>query len=208
MHQPKPRALDLFCCGGGASIGLTQAGFDVTGVDIEPQKGYPFSFIQADALEFPLEGYDFIWASPPCQAYSACKDLNPTKHPDLVDLIRQRLLSSNTLWVIENVEGAPLINPTLLCGTMFGIPTYRHRLFESNFLLPQPDHPTHTARVTKMGRPPQPGEFLNPVGHFSGVPLARQFMGMPHASQYQLAQAVPTCYSKWIGEQALAVLQK
>jgi DNA (cytosine-5)-methyltransferase 1 len=156
----RPRALDLFCKAGGVSMGLYRAGFDVVGVDIEPQKNYPFKFVQADALEYPLAGYDFIWASPPRQAHTLAQRIRKNDHPDLVDPIRQRLKSAGALWSIENVLGAPLINPVLLCGCMFGLGTYRHRLVESSFYVRPPNHPAHDIPTTKMGRAPRAGQFL------------------------------------------------
>ena len=85
------RALDLFCGAGGASAGLAMAGFDVTGVDIAPQPNYPGKFIQADALDFDIYwGWDFIWASPPCQAYSDLANRNGNGHesPKLIEPMR------------------------------------------------------------------------------------------------------------------------
>ena len=120
-----PRALDLFCCAGGASEGLRRAGFEVVGVDIEPQPHYPFEFHQADALTFPLDGFDFIWASPPCQAYTLCQRIQKNEHPDLVAPIRERLHANGAPYCIENVPGAPLVEPIELCGTMFGLRTYQ-----------------------------------------------------------------------------------
>lgn len=129
----RPKALDLFCCAGGASVGLHRAGFDVVGVDIDPQPHYPFEFHQADALTFPLDGFDFIWASPPCQAYTAAKSLQKRDNPKLIDPIRARLIAAGVRYAIENVPGAPLINPTVLCGLTFGLRVKRHRLIETNF---------------------------------------------------------------------------
>lgn len=146
----RPRALDLFCGAGGVSVGLERAGFDVTAVDIHPMPHHRGGkFIQADALTFPLEGFDFIWASPPCQAHSSLRHLcKGKKYPDLIDATRQRLISSGAPWCIENVPGAPLGSVggyplLLLCGTMFGLMTpdgraeiRRHRLFETSFWIP------------------------------------------------------------------------
>ena len=143
----KPRALDLFCCAGGATRGLQEAGFHVTGVDIKPQPRYVGNeFHQANALTFPLDGFEFIWASPPCQAHTAMKAMHNAKdHDDLIPQVRRMLLlhmvSSGVNFVIENVEGAPLLNPALLCGTMFDLgcdnaEVRRHRLFECSFPLP------------------------------------------------------------------------
>ena len=142
------RALDLFCCAGGAAKGLDQAGFEVVGVDIKPQPRYPFEFHQADALAFPTEGFDFIWASPPCQAHTSMKSMHNAKpHLDLIPETRAKLQASGIPYVIENVVGAPLIDPFMLCGTMFGLGVEdaelrRHRIFESSFpiLAPKCQH--------------------------------------------------------------------
>lgn len=124
---------DLFCGGGGAAKGLHQAGFTVIGYDIKPQPHYPFEFHQQDALTVDLSQFDAIWASPPCQLWvdpnSGHSDRTP---PDLVTPIRERILAVGLPYIIENVDRAPLRDPVKLCGTMFGLPLIRHRLFESN----------------------------------------------------------------------------
>ena len=104
----KPKLLDLFCKQGGSATGLSRAGFDITGVDKDPQPRYPFRFIQADALEVPLDGYDFYWASPPCQRWSPSTSIHGYSHPDLVTPTRARLIGTGKPFVIENLRGAPL----------------------------------------------------------------------------------------------------
>ena len=135
------KILDLFCCAGGAAVGYHRAGFEVVGVDINPQPHYPFEFIQADALTYLLDNwwdYDAIHASPPCQAYSMMQNIykNKDKHPDLIEPTRKALEAINKPFIIENVVGAPLRIDLLLCGTMFGLPIARHRIFESNIPMP------------------------------------------------------------------------
>lgn len=122
----------MFCGAGGVSVGLERAGFEVTGVDIAPQPRHRGGrFIQADAMTFPLEGYDLIWASPPCQAYSQLRHRTKGAYPDLVDSVRERLARKRRLnyplplTVIENVEGAPLRRDIRLCGSMFGLDVKR-----------------------------------------------------------------------------------
>lgn len=192
------RALDLFCCAGGASEGLRRAGFEVVGVDIDPQPQYPFEFHQADAMTFPLDGFDFIWASPPCQAYTLCQRIQKNEHPDLVAPTRERLKASGARWCIENVPGAPLIEPIELCGTMFGLKTYRHRLFECSYPIEQPTHPPHEARNAKMGRPIREGEFIQVVGNFSNVAFAREAMEIGWMSRDKLREAIPPAFAEYV----------
>ena len=47
-NQHKPRALDLFCGGGGVALGLQAAGFQVVGVDIEKHNNYPAPMVRAE----------------------------------------------------------------------------------------------------------------------------------------------------------------
>ncbi|MBM3457495.1 MAG: DNA cytosine methyltransferase, partial [Armatimonadetes bacterium] len=160
----RPVLLDLFCGQGGAAMGYHRAGFDVVGVDLEPQPRYPFRFIQADALEFLAEhgrGFEAIHASPPCQRYSrATGNHRHEKHPDLVGVTRDLILGTGFPYIIENVPQAPLRSPVQLCGLMFpALRVIRHRDFESNLVLFAPAHPTHLG--IKIGR----DGFCCVVGH-------------------------------------------
>jgi DNA (cytosine-5)-methyltransferase 1 len=208
------RALDLYCCGGGSSTGLHQAGFEVTGIDIVEQNNYPFRFIKANVLELDadfLKQFDLIWASPPCQQYTSAGTqwrLEGKEYPDLIEATRELLKQSGKPYIIENVPGSPLIQPVELCGSMFGLRTYRHRLFETNFPVKQPMHMAHIFKNAKMGRPPKDDEYLHIVGHFSGVPLAREIMGLPNLNQYELAQAIPPAYSKYLAEEYLSAKEQ
>lgn len=191
-------------------MGMHQAGFDVVGVDIKPQPKYPFKFVQGDALTLPvaLTAFDLIWASPPCQGYTKARKLQGNKHPDLVEPVRKMLKDSGVPYIIENVPGSPLIDPVELCGLMFDLKTYRHRLFETSFYVPQPPHTEHTIKQTKMGRPPKDGEFIQVVGHFSGVPFAQKAMGIDWLGQNELREAIPPAYAEYISKYALAQMNK
>lgn len=199
------KALDLFCKAGGASAGLAMAGFDVTGVDIAPQPNYPYKFIQADALTFPLEGFDFIWASPPCQAYSDLAKRNGNGHewPQLVDPIRERLIASGIPYVIENVQGAPLRDPVTLCGTMFkGLRVLRHRLFEATFRitpLPHPKHPkvhTFDKRKAHFGKTCEWKDFVQVTGGGnSTLNAAASAMGIWWMTKDEINEAIPPAYA-------------
>jgi DNA (cytosine-5)-methyltransferase 1 len=198
--------LDLFCGAGGAAMGYHRAGFQVVGVDKISQYNYPFEFHKADALSFPLDGFDAIHASPPCQAYTQAQSYN--YHPDLVGPVRDRLVKTEIPWVIENVVGAPLHDPIMLCGAMFpGLRVYRHRLFESNFEISIPEHPWHKYPQTKMGRPPKENEFMHIVGHWSGVEQGRKAMGIDWMTGAEMTQAIPPVYTEYIGRQLWALCE-
>jgi DNA (cytosine-5)-methyltransferase 1 len=221
----RPRALDLFCCAGGAGMGLQRAGFDVVGVDIRPQPRYPFEFHQADALTFPLDGFDFIWASPPCQGYSALRCLpwlRDRVYPMLIDVVRQRLKASGAAYCIENVERAPL-DGFILCGQQFGLPVYRHRKFETSFMVWTPPHPPHDI-VIGHGRllndrskgSLNAGSSMGAWGNQKIVTVAGgQFkkadgcraLGIDWMTKAELREAIPPAYSEFIGRAALAYLQ-
>lgn len=196
------RLLDLYCGAGGASMGYHLAGFEVVGVDIKPQPNYPFEFHQADALDFSLNGFDVIHASPPCQAHTKAKHLQGNTHTDLIPQTRDKLKDNNCPYVIENVQGSPLINPIELHGYAFGLMVVRPRLFESNEVLCGVSPPPKVPH-TKMGRPPRKGEYIHVVGHFSGVKQARKAMGIIWMGQTELKEAIPPAYTEFIGKQLI-----
>ena len=208
----KWRLLDLYCCAGGCSAGYADAGFDVVGVDIKPQPKYPFEFHQGDAISFLKKHwreFDAVHASPPCQIHSSSTNTwkaSGKEYPELIVPTRIALKEYGVPYVIENVPGAPLESPIMLCGTMFGLPIYRHRMFETSFNVRQPQHPEHVAPQVRMGRRPKQGEFIQCVGHFSGVPEARKAMQIPWMGQKELAQAIPPVYTRYVGAALLAHL--
>jgi DNA (cytosine-5)-methyltransferase 1 len=206
--RSRPRLLDLFCCAGGASMGYHRAGFEVVGVDINPQRHYPFEFHQADAMTYPLDGFDAIHASPPCQHWSAMSTCRPglaDEYPDLIWPTRQRLIASGLPWVIENVPGSPLLSPVTLCGFMFGLELYRHRLFEASFPLAEPPHPEHTIPASKAGHW-VPGTIMSIAGHIAPVAHARRVMGIDWMNREEMAEAIPPAYSEYVGAALMAVV--
>lgn len=203
----RPVILDLFCGAGGAGYGYHLAGFDVVGVDIDRQPRYPFEFHQGDALKFLLEHhceFDVIHASPPCQAFTNAQRIMGNSHPDFITATRNALELIRKPWIIENVPGAPLRGPAELCGAMFGLGTYRHRLFETSFPVSAPAHPVHSTPTAKMGRAPKPGEFMHVVGNFSGVAQAREAMGIDWMTRDELRESIPPAYAQFIGARLLA----
>jgi len=227
----KLRALDLFCCAGGAGMGLHRAGFEVVGVDIKAQPRYPLEFRQGDALAFPMDGFDFIWASPPCQAHTAMKTMHNAKpHLDLIPETRAKLIASGIPYVIENVVGAPLIDPFTLCGTMFGLGVddadlQRHRIFETSFdigLLPQCNHGARatigvygghvrnrkrrTIGIYGEGARDSRRKFDKGVPDFT-ADQGREAMGIDWMTLAELSQAIPPAYSEFIGRAAIAHIE-
>jgi DNA (cytosine-5)-methyltransferase 1 len=226
-----PRLLDLFCGAGGCGMGYHRAGFDVVGVDLKNQKRYPFEFHQGDAVAFLAEhGHEFdaIHASPPCQKFSAMTKRwgRQDEHPDLVGPIRELLKSLGKPYVIENVVGSPLIDPLMLCGTMFGLQTSegsqlrRHRLFESNCVLLSPGSCQHNdgsaigvyggGQHPNRRRPATIGIWGNSGGsskrdgldHY-GVDARKEAMGIDWMTGPELSQAIPPAYTEFIGRQLM-----
>lgn len=213
-----PRLLDLFCGAGGAGMGYHRAGFEVVGVDIKPQPRYPFEFHQGDALAFLEEHgreFDAIHASPPCQAYSSLQALH--KHIERADLLaptRDALRATGRPWVIENVIGAPIESGIYLCGTMFpGLRVYRHRWFETPFLIFQPPHPKHTmpayAHRAPDGRSRKEiymdgDSFASVTGNAGSY--AGPGMGIDWMIGSELSQAIPPAFTEYVGRLLLAAL--
>ena len=208
----KPRLLDMFCGAGGAGAGYDTAGFDVIGVDIAPQPNYPFFFVQMDAIEMLLSTFtkfDAFHASPPCQAHSALgkgTNDNSDDYPDLIEVTRAVLAMTGKPYVIENVAGAPLNNPITLCGEMFGLSVIRHRLFESNMMLVQPEHIKHRGRVAGWRHGQKfDGPYFAVYGNGGGkgsLDEWRTAMGMPWAkTKLEIAEAIPPAYTEYLGKQ-------
>ncbi len=205
----RPKLLDLFCGGGGAAMGYYRAGFDITGVDNKPQPYYPFKFIQADVFEY-MESrgheYDIFHASPPCQLFTTITP-NPEGHPDLIAKTREYIQARGKPYIIENVPGAPLIQPfVMLCGTMFDLLVIRHRHFECfPPILFAPRACRHERPVVKCGRRPDRNKhYHSVVGHFSDIEFAKVAMGMNWGTAKELAQAVPPAFTQWVGEQMIS----
>ena len=204
------RVLDLFCGAGGCSVGYERAGHSIVlGVDRFHQKRYPYQFRQTDAISFmqaildsnDLDWFDFIHASPPCKRFTTASALHSVDHPDLVTPIRALLERTGKPYVIENVVGAPLISPILLCGTMFDLDVIRHRLFEiSGFTVGSIPACNHRKPVVELGRWPSPSQYHSVVGHFVNVKYARKAMGIDWMVRDELSQAIPPAYTQFIGD--------
>ena len=190
----RPRLLDLFCGAGGAAMGYHRAGFDVVGVDIRPQPRYPFEFVQADALTFPLGGFDAIHASPPCQHYANVTRWkgNQDGHPDLIWPMRARLESAEALYVIENVRTRQLRADYMLCGTALGR-FRRHRHFETNW--------SGTVMATPCNH--RSSDFSFDHGAKQQESVYRDSLGCGWMTVKESRQAIPPAYTEHIGAQLL-----
>ena len=222
----RPRLLDLFCGAGGCSVGYHRAGFDVVGVDHVPQPHYPFEFVEADAIAFldgrRMDEYEAIHASPPCQAYSRARHTPGSAgrdYPALLPEVRRHLVRIGLPYVIENVELAPM-KGIVLCGTMFGLPLRRHRVFESSVLLLGPGNPCRhrpgdltifgncvqitgsrgIAYTARSGR-----QHYRPLRTSTAEGAAA--MGIDWMVRKDLSQAIPPAYAEFVGRQLLRVLE-
>lgn len=200
-------------------MGYYRAGFDIVGVDIQPQPHYPFEFHQADALTYTLDGFDAYHASPPCQPWTKFRSLVlaygvAREYPELVEPTRERLIKTGKPYVLENVPGAPLINPYMLCGSSFFLKVRRHRLFETNFpmfMLKCAHHreikdkpPTYTNRLRKFRKSGVVGVYGKGRCKGDTVALWREAMGIDWMTRREMAEAIPPAFTEYIGQYLLA----
>lgn len=213
----KPRLLDLFCGAGGAAVGYHRAGFEVIGVDIEPQPDYPFEFHQADAMTFPLDEYDVIHASPPCQAHTTMSNrwrgqyTLADEHEDFIAPIRERLVASGKHYIIENVGGARyyMHDPVMLTGGQFGLGVHRPRFFEATvfFQTPPSTKPlpgvigVYGAMDGRRLRTRVDGSILRAA---ATLEEAQKAMGMEWVTKWHgIKEAIPPAFTEYLGRQLI-----
>lgn len=232
----KPRLLDLFCGEGGAGTGYAEAGFEVTGVDLDAARlaRYPFTHHRADAIEFLLEyGQDFdaVHASPPCTGYSRGTAAVPdrlARYDRLIAATREALDLLGKPYIIENVEDAKaeLLNPLTLCWSNFRVPgsvldddgtplwMRRHRLFEANFDLWPADECHHPASIQCAGayggarRDKVEARTIRKGGYVPSVEVMRELLGTPWMSEKGCQLSIPPAYTRHLGTQLLAQLEQ
>jgi DNA (cytosine-5)-methyltransferase 1 len=230
----RPRLLDLFCGAGGCSVGYERAGFDVVGVDIEPQPNYPFEFRSLDALALltkwsrgargfaigpglsePIGRFDAIHASPPCQMYSRNMKHLSGPQPMLIEPIRELLVATGLPWVIENVEGSPLPDTDdlfgrhgiILCGTSFGMKIWRHRWFETSFPVTERPACNHSQPAMNPHNVAGRARIYAEHGRQDPEILWRNEMGVEWMGRYEAPEAIPPAYTEFIGRHLLAYLE-
>jgi len=211
------RLLDLFCGAGGAGRGYHRARFEIVGVDIVDQPHYPFGLIQAEATLFAWSvcetrgAFDAIHASPPCQTFTAYKRRGGgvgEGYEDLIAPTREALAATGLPYVIENVAGAPLVNPVMLCGSSFGLDIRRHRYFETNWPLVGPpcNHAWQTPRFPQATNRTNKRSTVE-VGAYRCAHLAPAAMGIDWMTNDELSEAVPPAYTEFIGRQLMGYLR-
>jgi DNA (cytosine-5)-methyltransferase 1 len=207
----RPRLFDGFCKAGGSGTGWHRAGFEVVGVDVEPQPRYPFEFYQADVFEFLAEhGHEFdVWTgSPPCRDHTSLASRAGFDGSSwMLPAFRELCEASGLPYVIENVPGAPMRADVTLCGEMFELRVIRHRRFESNVFLPQPHHPEHTARVATSRRRERwdQGWHASVTGDI-GTYIGPEAMGIDWMTGDELSNAIPPAYTEFLGRHLVRYL--
>lgn len=204
----RPLMLDLFCGAGGTGMGWFLAGFDVIGVDRYPQPEYPFRFIQADIRDIKPRWNRFaaVSAGPPCQAHTKARHMHQdNEYACYIEDTRALVMDSGLPYIIENVPGAPLINPVMLCGSMFNLGSRtmelrRHRLFEMNWSLPRVplDRCGRRTAISVIGRSGLywDGDRDRHVSRWH----AAEVMGMPWVRRGEsVSQAIPPAYTAFLG---------
>jgi DNA (cytosine-5)-methyltransferase 1 len=218
----RPRLLDLFCGPGGAGVGYHRAGWEVTGVDLDPQPDYPFTFVQGDALDYLADhghAYDAVHASPPCTEHTSLTRSTAGRgdRTGTAGLLPATLAALESLphglWVVENVMGARMPTDLILCGSMFGLRTYRHRRFTIGPGVPMlsvPDHPKHRVLSTRGQAGIKRTEAWDQGWNFTVTgndakmsrkyrPMMEQALGIDWIKGDGLALAIPPAYAQYLG---------
>lgn len=205
------KVLDLFCCCGGASMGLSDHGNNkVTGVDITTNHEYPFEFIGGisvfDLHESFFDEFDLIWASPPCQHYLPLNKWRGNEYPDLIGPTRKLLKKIGKPYILENVPGAPIKQDLLLCGEMFtSLRILRHRIFEFGNGFKKPyklPHKRH--KDTFVENQVKKSHYACVAGHGGNAYSFtlkdwQKAMGIDWiTNKVHLAQAIPPTYANYI----------
>ena len=224
------RILDLFCGAGGASKGFDVDGNEIVGVDIKPQPNYPFEFVQADACEYPLDGFDIVHASPPCQGHTTMRGywLKYDSASMLSHTIHRLRQSEVPAWTVENVMGVtyPYDHDFVMCGSAFGCITRdgtklymaRHRKFWTN----QPINvPKCNCKFYRQGGWRNAGVYGTSTGNMreGGVEWkawkadreqSKVLMGIDWMERKELIEAIPPVYTRHIYReyQALGILDE
>lgn len=206
----RPRLLDLFCGAGGASSGYAAAGFDVTGVDSEPQPRYPFTFVRSDATTFPLRGFDALAGSPPCLDHSSLSHRTGLHGTGwMLAHTIDRFRESGKPWVVENVETAYMPGSVTLCGTHFGLGAAgrvlkRHRKFLASFEVPDPG-PCVCMAFPVGGVYGDGGGGSQSRGYKFLAADARHAMGIDWMNRRELSQSIPPVYTLYVGRALMGV---
>lgn len=220
-----PTMLDLFCGAGGSAFGYYLAGFEVTGVDNVAQPNYPFKFELADALTFPLGGFDVITASPPCHDHSTVtgrdrKTKGPKGTGHMLAAILERVREHGAPWCVENIDRNAIwpagVTTVRLCGSSFGLDVRRHRRFANDCGLTAPpcDHAWQTPRFRTLDYHDwERGKRACVVGvhgklNYAGErELRERAMGIDWMTVAELSQAIPPRYTEHLGRQLYALVR-
>jgi len=195
------KMLDLYCGEGLAAIGYMSSGVfkSCVGVDIvDMSTRYLYAFEMRNALSMnyeELSGFDFIHASPPCQAYSKMTR-DKSKHQRLIAATHLMLYASGKPYVIENVEGSGVeLRPNLVMdGTYFGLQSVRRRYFYVSTL----EKPMRLLGKKRSGLSPQ-GDTLTRALLIEAMGLGnlgKEVLGM--MTKHGIEQGIPPVFTNHI----------
>lgn len=159
----------------------------VTRVGLDPQETpYTDELIACDARELKLDRtFDVGLFHPPCYKWTQrsaedAKNLIPVAR-DVAD----RLCDE---WIIENQPDAPLHNPTILKGEMFGLPVAYERAFETSFAVEQPSYRNSHEYRHRV-------EYTRPKSYWGAVKGYRHDL---YDGQMLATNATPRAYIEWL----------